>query len=187
MKRSVILCLFLMAGLFSVVLAQAPATAPKPSPELQRTAVYWGHWTYEGETKPGPLGPGGKVTGEWDAQMILNAFFLQGRWTEKAATGETRGLEIWWYDPQDKNFHYSVYRDNGVTFSGVLTNSGNIWKWDDKAVVAGKEYPLRGTQVFASDFKSITEKLEVSIDGKTWTIFSGGTWKFTKVQPAPKK
>ena len=52
----------------SVVAAQAPA-APKPGPEHARLAYFVGKWKTEGEMKPGPMGPGGKMSGtdtcEW--------------------------------------------------------------------------------------------------------------------------
>jgi hypothetical protein len=42
----------------------AQTTVPKPDPELKKLGVIVGHWTYEGEYKAGPLGPGGKAKGE---------------------------------------------------------------------------------------------------------------------------
>jgi len=34
---------------------RAQTSAPKPDPELKKLHVLVGHWTYEGEYKPGPL------------------------------------------------------------------------------------------------------------------------------------
>jgi hypothetical protein len=56
--------------------AQAQTQAPKPDPALKKLAVRVGHWTYEGENNPGPLGLGGKYTGEATCQMILGGFFF---------------------------------------------------------------------------------------------------------------
>ena len=42
---------------------QAPA--PQPDPEVKKLQVLVGHWTFKGEYKAGPLGPGGKVAGEY--------------------------------------------------------------------------------------------------------------------------
>jgi hypothetical protein len=94
----------LVLVLFSATAMQAQAPAPKPDPEVKKLHVWVGHWTYEGEYKPGPLGSGGKETGEYNGQMILGGFFFQARWTEKGPAGETRGLDIEAYDPVDKNF-----------------------------------------------------------------------------------
>jgi hypothetical protein len=74
--------LFLLVACFATAM-QAQSQAPKPDPEMKKLHVFVGHWTYEGEATPGPLGPGGKFAGEYDGQMILGGFFYQGRWTEK--------------------------------------------------------------------------------------------------------
>jgi hypothetical protein len=75
MQRFHILLFTLVACFGTAMMAQAPAS--KPDPVLKKLAVLEGHWTYVGEYKPGPLGPGAKTSGEYDAQMILGGFFLQ--------------------------------------------------------------------------------------------------------------
>ncbi len=57
----------------TAIFAQTPA--PKPDVEVKKLHVLVGHWTWEWEAKPGPLGSGGKATGEYDGQMILGGFF----------------------------------------------------------------------------------------------------------------
>lgn len=133
----------------------------------------------------GPSAPRGKFTGEESYEMILGGFFLQSRNTTKGPTGETRGLLICGYDPVNKNFTLSEYGDDGGTFSGVFTFSGNTLTYRGKGVAEGKQYLGRGTYVFAVDLMSYTFKAEVSDDGKTWTPVAES--KSTKVKPAPKK
>ena len=176
--------LFLLV-LCSATAMQAQTPAPKPDPELQKLHVWVGHWTSEMELKAGPWGPGGKITGEYTGQMILGGFFYQGRWTQKGALGEGRGLEIEGYDPVNKNFVSSWYESDGSTFSGVLTVSKNTYAWAGKLVLAGKPYQVKDTFVLAPDLMSATVQSEVSVDGKTWTPFTEG--KYTKTKPAPKK
>jgi len=176
--------LFLSVFCFATAL-QAQTPTPTPDPALKKMLPFLGHWTYEGESQPGPLGPGGKVTGEQNVRMILGGYFVETRTTEKNPKGETRSLEIDRYDPGDKNFPFSVYDSEGATFSGVFTVSGNTSPWSGKYVVAGKQYLIRGTDTLAADSMSFTRKSEMSADGKTWAPLSES--KFTKVQPAPKK
>ncbi len=183
MKRTIALRFLLAFCSATVMRAQAPA--PKPGPEVKKLHADLGHWTYEGEAKPGPWGPGGKFTGEFDGRMILGGFFFQGRWTEKGPTGEDRGIELDGYDPVNKNFSSELYFDDGSRFSGALTVAGNTWTYEGKLVMAGKQYQFKGTFVFAPDLASGTYKTEISLDGKTWT--TSGESKWTKVQPAPKK
>ena len=54
---------------------------------MKKLHVLIGHWTYEGEYKPGPLGGGSKVKGVWDARMILGGFFLHEEVNEKVDAG----------------------------------------------------------------------------------------------------
>jgi hypothetical protein len=169
----------------SATAMQAQAQAPKPGPEVRKLHVWVGHWTYEGEFKPGPLGPGGKVTGELTGQMILGGFFFQGRWAQKGPVGEARALEITGYDLVSKNFSSEFYFDDGSTVSAVLTISGNTLTWAGKGLGPGRQYLFKETFTLAADLRSMTDKAEISVDGKTWTPLFERNW--TKAKPAAKK
>jgi len=164
---------------------QAQAQAPKPGPEVKKLHVLVGHWTYEGEFKPGPLGPGGKVTGERTGEMILGGFFFQGRWTQKGPVGEARALEITGYDPVNKNYSSEFFFADGSALSAALTISGNTLTWAGKGLGPGRQYLFKETFILAADLMSMTDKGEISADGKTWTpLFER---KHTKVPAAAKK
>lgn len=45
----------------AATIAQDRATPPKTTPEVKKLSVFVGKWTAEGELKPGPMGPGGKM------------------------------------------------------------------------------------------------------------------------------
>ena len=77
MVRTIAL-LFLLA-FCSATAMQAQAPAPKPDPEVKKLHVWVGHWTVEGEYKPGPFGPSGKGSGESTGRMILNGFLFERR------------------------------------------------------------------------------------------------------------
>jgi hypothetical protein len=183
MKRISILLFLLVVCSATAMQAQAPA--PKPGPEVKKLHALVGHWTYEGESKPGPLGPGSKFTGDWTTQMILGGFFLQAGSTEKGPAGEGRGLEIDGYDPVNKNLSSHYYADDGSAFSGVITVSGNTYTWAGKFVIAGKQYQYKGTFIIGADLTSMTGKEEISVDGKTWTPWRDTKW--IKAKPAAKK
>ncbi len=183
--RRISILLFVLVVCFAAAM-QAQTQAPKPDPALKKLHVFVGHWTYEGEYKAGPLGPGGKMTGEQTIQMILGGFFLQSRSTEKGpmTTGEGRGLQIYGYDPVNKNFTVSGYGDDGSTFSAVATMSGNTVSYTLKSVV-GEKQQIRGTYVLAADLMSFTWKAGIAADGNTW--IPGAEAKYIKTKPAPKK
>lgn len=186
MRRFHILPLLLVACFAAGMLAQTPATAPKPDPEMQKLAVLVGHWTYEGEFKSGPLGPGRKVAREYTGEMILGGFFFRGLMTQNGTDGKLHTqLEVDRYDPVNKNIAFNVYQDDGGTLSGVLTVSGNTVTWTNKSTIAGKQYLFRAPVTMASDLMSGTEKAEISVDGHTWIPFFEA--QYTKTEPAPKK
>lgn len=183
MQRISVLLLLLVACFSTAMRAQAPA--PKPDPALKKLSIYEGHWTCEGESKAGPLGPGGKLTSEESIQMILGGFFQQVRETDKEPAGG-QSLAIAGYDPVNKNFPASGYSNDGSTWSGVLRVSGTTSTMAGKGVVAGKQGLFRSTNVFAADLMSYTGKIEISTDdGNTWIPYIES--KCTKVKHAPKK
>jgi len=181
MQRISVLLLVLL-GCFATAMQ---AQALKPDPALKKLSVLVGHWTYEEEWKAGPLGPGGRITGVYDAHMILGGFFLQAEQTEKRAMGEIRNLEVDAYDPVNKHFTSDTYMSDGTKSSFTITVSANTITWAGPFTVAGKQYQFREPMVFAPDSMSATTKAEISVDGKTWTLAWEGKW--TKVKPAPKK
>lgn len=162
----------------------AQTTAPKPDPELKKLDIMVGHWTYEGEYKAGPGGPNGKAKGEDRIQWILGGFLLQDQEIETGALGDARMAVLFAYDPAKKNIVISGLMNDGGPVSGIVEVSGNTITLDGKVVLGGKESLLRNTYVVAADRMSMTQKVEMSADGKTWTPFFDAL--FTKVKPAPK-
>ena len=183
MTRTIALLFLLVFCVATAMQAQAPA--PKPGPEVKKLQAVVGHWTFDGEQKPGPLGPGGKFTGEDNCRMILGGFFFQCQLSGKVAESQMRLLEIDGYDPVNKKFSSDFYFDDGGRRSGTLTVTGNAWTYDGKYLVAGKEYQLKESFILGPDFASGTDKAEISSDGTTWTPFIECKW--TKAKPAPKK
>lgn len=185
MKRFHILLSLVFACVATAMLAQAPAPAPKPDPALEKLLPLVGHWAYEEEDKPGPLGPGGKSSGEYTAQLILGGFFMQGVEREKGAAGKMLALGIEAYEQASKTFTSNWYYSDGTVFSGTLTANGNTFTWAGKLVVAGKLYLMKEPFVISPDLMSGTITEEISVDGKAWV--PAAVAKMVKVKPAPKK
>ena len=186
MRTSAVVCFLVIVGFGSALCAQTPAQAPKPDPQLEKLQVLVGHWTYEGEHKPGPLGPGGKVSGEYIGQWRVGGFVLQGSVVEKSSGGTTRIMEIDEYTPMDKAIHWTSWTSSGGRISGTITITGNTITWEGKFTLNGKEFRVREPYVFSADNMSATGKADISADdGKTWTPWIEST--YTKAKPAPKK
>jgi hypothetical protein len=160
----------------------AQTTVPKPAPELNKFDFAVGHWTYEGEYKAGPMGPASKVTGEMTDQRILGGFFFENRAIEKGPLGVSHIIEIFGYDPANKNYFSTEYHDDGSMMSGAYVFVGNTFTYTGKSS-AGAMFKM--TMTLAADQMSFAAKGEISTDGKTWAPFFEG--KYTKTAPAPKK
>jgi Protein of unknown function (DUF1579) len=167
---------FLVLFCSTTLNAQAPAP-PKPGPEHQKLQVFVGNWSFEGEAKPGPLGPGGKFAGS-DREESLGGFFIQRSFQGKGPAGEIRGVSILGYDSSKKTYVTSNFGSDGVASTGTATVNGNTWTFNETAVVAGKPFQNRCTVAFANGNASYTVKCEASADGKSWApTFEGKATK----------
>ena len=175
--RKALLVLAVFGIVYFVPVIEAQTQAPKLDPALQKLRVLVGHWTYKGEYKAGPLGPGGKITGVYDCRPVLGGFFLEAEQTEKGVDGETHNIEIDAYDPVSKNFTSQGYQSDGSTWSGVIAVEGKTITWNGKWFIAGKPYPFKMDVTFASDSMNAVEKLKISTDGgKTWVPLLSSKW-----------
>jgi hypothetical protein len=103
MKCFAIVALVLSLSAVALVAQQKPEMT-KPGPEHQKLGAFVGNWTFEGEMKPGPMGPGGKMTGTDRIQWLPGNFFVERRYEGKGPMGEMKGLEILAYDAAKKTY-----------------------------------------------------------------------------------
>lgn len=175
---------FLVGLVVLAVSIWAQSQAPTPDLALNKFDFAVGHWTYEGEYKAGPLGPGYKVTGELTCKRILGGFFFQNQTTEKGPAGVSHAIEIFGYDPMNKKYFSSEYHDGGTTMSGAYVFNGNTFTYTGKFVANGKPIMIKMTLTIAADFMVMTGKGEISTDGNTWVPWE--EIKLTKAKAAPK-
>lgn len=100
---------------------------PKPGPEHQRLGAFVGNWTFEGELKPGPIGPGGKMTGTDRIDWAPGNFFVQRSYQGTSPNGEMQGLEILAYDGAKKIYTFNAFDSLRMMASGTMTVKGNTW------------------------------------------------------------
>jgi hypothetical protein len=184
MKRKVALLTVTMA--MSIVaaqptMAQAPQPA-KPGPEHQRLAYFVGTWTSEGEMKPGPMGPGGKMTSRDTCEWYEGRFAVICRSEGKGPMGPSKGLGILGYSPEEK-----VYTYYGTDSSGMMTMTtvprgtvkGDTWTYTDESMMGGQKVKSRVTMKELSP-TSYSFVMDVQgADGKWTTLMES---KQTKVK-----
>ncbi len=175
MKRvAVVLAVFL--GAVGLV-AQKPEM-PKPGPEHQQLQAFVGTWTFEGEMKPGPMGPGGKMTGTDRIQWLPGNFAVERRFEGTGPMGKISGIEIMTYDPAKKAHTYTYFDNMGSIGSGTLTISGSTWTGTGTSNMAGKTMHDRCKLTLGAGSTTLAISCEMSTDGKTWThVFDGKATK----------
>jgi hypothetical protein len=162
----------------SVLAAGQTPEMPKPGPEHQRLSAFVGTWTFEGEMKPGPMGPGGKMTGTDRIQWMPGNFFVERRFEGKGPMGEVKGLEILGYDAGKKVHTYRFFDNMGMTGSGTFTIKGDTWTASGTMDMAGTTFHDRCDLTFGGRGKTLTIACEMSSDGKSWTpAFQGKATK----------
>jgi hypothetical protein len=153
--------------------AGAPA-APKPGPEVKALGYFAGRWTSESELKPGPLGPGGKMTGTDKCQWFAGGFQLVCRSEGNGAMGPMTSMGIMSYNVADKAYSYYGIDSMGTAEISTGSKKGNTWSFSANSTVNGQAFRSRYTVVESSP-TSYTFKWETSPDGSKWSTLMEGT------------
>src|SRR5271157_4956265 len=101
MKRTSVLLLGILLFTSAAFAQMGP---PKPGPELKKLDYFLGTWTSEGESKPSPMGPGGKFTESGHGEWMDGGFFLVVTPTLRAAPwAMPPGLPTWATTPTKRS------------------------------------------------------------------------------------
>jgi hypothetical protein len=158
--------------LMAVASAQPPA-APKPGPEHKKLDYFTGTWVSEGVSKPGPMGPGGKMTMTQEAKWMDGGFFVVLHSDYKTAEGDGTGTAVLGYDPQDKVYTYDEFNSTGEVVHAKGTVDGDTWTWTSDMKMGPQTAKGRFTEKILSP-TSYTFKFEMSSDGTTWNTLMDG-------------
>jgi len=131
----------------AVALAQAPGEKPKPGPEHKKLGYFVGKWTMDGDTKPNPFMPGGKVTSKDTCEWFEGGFAVLCRSEGKGPTGPMKSLGIMGYSTEEKAYTYYGL-DNGPMAMATVprgTLEGGSWVYNDETKMGGKMVKSRYT------------------------------------------
>lgn len=132
-KRSVLATVVLLA-----LAGAAPAQIPQPGPENKSLDYFLGTWTMEGELKPSPFGPGGKMSGTETCER-LGGFHLVCKSKGTGPMGSMEGLAIMSWEAASKAYTYyavSSLMPNAEFAKGV--RKGKDWVWSSETNVGGQ-------------------------------------------------
>jgi hypothetical protein len=178
-----IIALMAVAFLAGTAFAQQ-SNPPQANPENQKLAIWHGEWTYEGTTHTTVLGSGSKFSGRMTGRPVQNGFASEFLYVEKVLAGETRYLEIDFWDPAIKRYAYIYLGNDGYVERGSFMMKGNVTTFEGAFNAKGKPYRVQGVETVATDGQSLTKQIELSADGNTWVPFSAS--KYLKVKTAGK-
>ncbi|HEY7501839.1 MAG TPA: DUF1579 family protein [Vicinamibacterales bacterium] len=159
------------------LLAQ-PQGPPKPGPEHKPLQYFVGKWKTDAELKPGPLGPGGKMTSVDTCEWFAGGFHVVCRGDGSGALGKMSSLGIMAYSAQEKNYTFYGIDSMGNADLSKGSKNGNTWTFTATSTFGGQTFQSRFTIVETSP-KEYTFRWEQSADGKKWAVLMEG--KSTKV------
>jgi hypothetical protein len=143
--------LFSLLAVFAVVSAAglqvAAAQAPKPGPEHKRLGYFVGKWNADGEMKPGPMGPGGKMRSSDTCEWFEGQFSVICRYDGSGPMGPSKGIGILGYNTEEKVYTYYGVDNTNMTMASVPkgTVQGDTWTYTDEGTMGGKKYKSRVT------------------------------------------
>lgn len=123
----------------------AAAQAPQPGPEHQRLGFFVGKWTVEGEMKPGPMGPGGKMTSSDTCEWFDGRFSVICRSEGTGPFGPSKNLGILGYSAEEKVYTYYGVDNTNMTMASVPkgTVQGDTWTYTDESMMGGQKMKSR--------------------------------------------
>ena len=173
MKRAFGALLFL-SMLVLPAWAQGP---PAPAPELKKLDYFVGSWTTDFDLKPGPGGPGGKVSGTQADKWMDGGFFLTENTSFGGAMGQGTEVAFMGYDANAKLYTYDAFSSAGGHESATGSVDGGTWTWLADQNMGGQKMKGRYTAKVLSP-TSYAVKFELSPDGTNWsTVMEGKATK----------
>jgi Protein of unknown function (DUF1579) len=171
MKTTVILCASLL-GL--AIGAAGQMEMPKPAPELKKLDVFVGSWTLNGDMKPGPMGPGGKLVETEKCEWMEGGFYVVCHADYKMETmGNGKAISVLGYSPDERMYTYREFSSDGEFTDARGTLENNTWTWSSEEKMGGAmtkgRFTMKMTSATSYDFM-----FEMSQDGAKWTNIMDG-------------
>jgi hypothetical protein len=163
----------LAAWLICTAAAMAQMEAPKPAPELKKLDMFIGSWILDGDMKPGPMGPGGKMTENEKCEWMDGGFYVVCRSDYKSSMGNGVGLSVMGYSSDDKAYTYREFNSFGEFVDSRGSLDGDTWTWSADEKMGGMT--MRGRFIMKmTSSTSYTFGYDISQDGTKWTTVMDG-------------
>jgi hypothetical protein len=165
--------ILLAAWLIAAVAAMSQTEPPKPGPEVKKLDVMAGTWTLEGDIKPSPTGPGGKMTESEKCDWMEGGYFLVCHVDFKSGMGNGYGMGVMGYSTDAKSYTYHEFNSWGESVDSKGVVDGDTWIWTNEEKMGDKmvkgKFTMKMTSSTTYDFM-----YETSPDGAKWTMAVDG-------------
>ena len=160
--------------------AQTAAQPPRAGPEVQKLAIFAGRWTSTGDMKPGPMGPGGKMTSTSTCEWFSGGFYLVCRSSGTTPGGPMQGLGILGYNSERQRYTYYGIDNSGMPAEPAYARvAGDTWTWEGESTMGGQPVKSRYTiKIISPD--EYTWRYEMSAGATPMTLIAEGTDKKMK-------
>ena len=159
--------------LFLSAAAVAQMEMPKPGAEHKKLDMFAGSWTLDGDMKPGPMGPGGKITETEKCEWMEGGFYLVCHTDFKSGMGNGAGISVMGYSTDDKAYTYREFNSWGEFTDSKGSVEGDTWTWTSDEKMGGMVMKGRFKMMIMSP-ASYNFSFEVSQDGTKWTTVMDG-------------
>lgn len=126
--------------------AQAPQM-PQPGPEHEKLGYFVGKWNAQGEIKPGPMGPGGKITTTDNCEWFEGRYAVICRSEGTGPAGPSKSLGVIGYNTEQKVYTYYGVDNSAMNMATVPrgTVKGDTWTYSDESLMGGQKVKSRVT------------------------------------------
>ena len=146
---------------------------PKPGPELKKLEALSGNWTLDADIKPGPMGPGGKMTETQKCEWMDGSFFLVCNADLKSSMGDGKAISVMGYSNETKGYTYREFNSWGEFTDSKGAVDGDTWTWTNDEKMGSMTMKGRFTMKLTSA-TSYNFTFEMSDDGTKWTTVMDG-------------
>jgi hypothetical protein len=163
MRTFAVLAVCLVVSMSGQRVLAAQAQPTKPGPEHKRLGYFVGKWKTEGEMKPGPMGPGGKMTSTDTCEWFEGNYSVVCRYEGTGPMGPSKAMGIIGYNPEEKVYTYYAVDNSSMNMASVPkgTVKGNTWTYTDEGTMGGKKFKSRviikevspSSQTFVMEFQ----------------------------------
>jgi hypothetical protein len=147
LPRLVTLLVVASAVGFQVLAAAQVPQAQTPGPEHKRLGYFVGKWITEGEMKPSPMGPGGKITSNDSCEWFSGGFAVICHGDGKSPMGPSKSIGIMGYSTEEKVYTYYGADNTMMSMTSVPrgTLQGDTWTYNDESLMGGQKVKSRVT------------------------------------------